>query len=42
MATFPKRSGSWQALIQRKGHPDLAKSLSSKSGLSVINGYGHD
>jgi len=31
MATFRKRSGSWQARIQRKGYPDLTKSFSSKS-----------
>ena len=31
MATFRKRSGSWQARIQRKGYPDLIKSFSSKS-----------
>ncbi|WFP48490.1 site-specific integrase [Methylomonas sp. EFPC3] len=32
MATFRKRgSGSWQARIQRKGHPDLTKSFGTKA-----------
>ena len=31
MATFRKRSSSWQARIQRKGFPDITKSFPSKS-----------
>lgn len=31
MATFRKRSNGWQARIQRKGYPDLAKTFDSRS-----------
>lgn len=31
MATFRKRSNSWQARVQRKDHPDISKSFKSYS-----------
>lgn len=31
MATFRKRSGRWQALIRRNGHPQISKTFNSKS-----------
>ena len=31
MATFRKRSQGWQARIQRKGYPDLAKTFNTRS-----------